>query len=132
MAFASCLVGSFCPLPVYYWELPLFLIYMFFVDQKKKKTTEGIMNYIHIDVCGPTKTVYLGGKHYFLTFVDDFSKRVWVYTMRTKDEVVGKFLVRKKMMENQTGRKIKVLRLDNGTKYKSDPIFYVCKEDDIS
>ena len=66
--------------------------------------TEGIMIYIHIDVCGPTKTASLGGKHYVLTFVDDFSKQVWVYTMRTKDEVVGKFLVRKKMMENQIGR----------------------------
>ena len=34
MAFASCLVGSFCPLSVYYWELSLFLIYMFFADSK--------------------------------------------------------------------------------------------------
>ena len=38
--------------------------------------TEGILDYIHTDVWGPTKTASLGGKHYFVTFVDDFSRRV--------------------------------------------------------
>ena len=79
--------------------------------------TEGILDYNHIDVWGPTKTASLGGKHYFVTFVDDFSRRVWVYTLKSKDEVFETFLVWKKMVENQTGRKIKVLRSDNGTKY---------------
>ena len=82
--------------------------------------TEGILDYIHTDVWGPNKTASLGGKHYFVTFVDDFSRRVWVYTMKSKDEVFETFLVLKKMVENQTGRKIKVLRSDNGTKYQND------------
>ena len=68
--------------------------------------TEGILDYIHTDVWGPTKTASLGGKHYFVTFVDDFSRRVWVYTMKSKDEVFETFLVWKKMVDNQTGRKI--------------------------
>ena len=38
--------------------------------------TGGILDYIHTDVWGPTKTTSLGGKHYFVIFVDDFSKRV--------------------------------------------------------
>ena len=79
--------------------------------------TEGILDYIHIDVWGLTKTASLGGKHYFVTFVDDFSRRVWVYMMKSKDEVFETFLVWKKMVENQTRRKIKVLRSDNGTEY---------------
>ena len=82
--------------------------------------TEGILDYIHTDVWGPTKTASLGGKHYFVTFVDDFSRRVWVYTLRSKDEVFETFLIWKKMVENQTGRKIKVLRSDNGTEYRND------------
>ena len=44
--------------------------------------TEGILDYIHTDVWGPTKTASLGGKHYFVTFVDDFSRRVWVYMLK--------------------------------------------------
>ena len=54
---------------------------------------EGILDYIHTDVWGPTKTASLGGKHYFVTFVDDFSIRVWVYTLKSKYEVFETFLV---------------------------------------
>ena len=94
--------------------------------------TEGILEYIHIDVWGPTKTASLEGKHYFVTFVDDFSRRVWVYMLKSKDKVFETFLVWKKMVENQTGRKIKVLRSDNGTKYQNDQFSYFCKKEGIS
>ena len=94
--------------------------------------TEGILDYIHTDVWGPTKTASLGGKHYFVTFVDDFSRRVWVYTLKSKDEVFETFLVWKKMVEIQTGRKIKVLRSDNGTEYRNDQFSIFCKKEGIS
>ena len=94
--------------------------------------TEGILDYIHTDIWGPAKTTSLGGKHYFVTFVDDFSRRVWVYTLKSKDEVFETFLVWKKMVENQTGRKIKVLRSDNGTEYINDQFSYFCNKEGIS
>ena len=94
--------------------------------------TEGILDYIHTDVWGPTKTASLGGKHYFVTFVDDFSRRVWVYTLKSKDEVFETFLVWKKMVEIQTERKIKVLRSDNGTEYRNDQFSIFCKKEGIS
>ena len=94
--------------------------------------TEGILDYIHTDVWRPTKTASLGGKHYFVTFVDEFSRRVWVYTLKSKDEVFETFLVWKKMVENQTGRKIKVLRSDNGTEYRNDQFLIFCKKEGIS
>ncbi|KAE8703105.1 hypothetical protein F3Y22_tig00110474pilonHSYRG00127 [Hibiscus syriacus] len=90
--------------------------------------TKCIVDYIHSDVWGPSKTSYLGGNHYFVTFVDVFSRRVWVYPMKSKDEVLRIFLKWKNMIENQTGRKIKRLRTDNGGEYKSDPFFDVCHE----
>ena len=93
--------------------------------------TEGILDYIHTDVWGPTKTAFLGGKHYFVTFVDDFSRRVWVYTLKSKDEVFETFLVWKKMVENQTWRNIKVLRSDNGTEYRNDQFSIFCKKEGI-
>ena len=94
--------------------------------------TEGILDYIHTGVWGPTKTASLGGKHYFVTFVDDFSRRVWVYMLKSKDEVFETFLVWKKMVENQTGRKIKVLRSDNGTEYRNDQFSIFYKKEGIS
>ena len=55
-----------------------------------------------------------------------------MYTLKSKDEVFETFLVWKKMVENQTGRKIKVLRSDNGTEYRNDQFYYICKKEDIS
>ena len=80
------------------------------------------------DVWGPSKIPLLEVKHYFITFVDDFSRRVWVYTMKTKDEVLEIFLNWKNMIENQTGRKIKQL---NDRKYRSDLFSNVCNEHGI-
>ena len=93
--------------------------------------TEGILDYVHSDVWGPSKNSSLGGNHYYVTFVDDFSRRVWVYTMKTKDEVLRIFLKWKKMVETQTGRKVKRLRTDNGGEFKNDPFLKVCEEEGI-
>jgi len=46
--------------------------------------TKGILDYVHTDVWGPTKTASIGGNHYFVTFIDDYSRRCWVYTMKYK------------------------------------------------
>ncbi|KAE8727553.1 putative serine/threonine-protein kinase WNK6 [Hibiscus syriacus] len=59
---------------------------------------------------------------------DDFSRRVWVYLMKSKDEVLRIFLKWKNMIENQAGRKIKRLRTANGGEYKSDSFFDVFHE----
>ncbi|GMP36216.1 hypothetical protein CsSME_00008418 [Camellia sinensis var. sinensis] len=89
--------------------------------------TKGILAYVHTDVWGPSKNASLGGKHYFVSFIDDFSRRVWIYTMKHKDEVLDIFLTWKKMIETQTGRRIKKLRSDTGGEYTSDPFFEVCQ-----
>ena len=33
----------------------------------------------------------LGGSRYFVTFIDDFSRKVWVYFIKQKSEVFEKF-----------------------------------------
>jgi len=38
--------------------------------------TERILNYIHTDVWGPTKMKPIGGNHYFVSFIDDFSRYI--------------------------------------------------------
>lgn len=93
--------------------------------------TSGVLDYVHSDVWGPSKNASLGGKHWFVSFIDDFSRRVWVYTMRHKDEVLEVFVKWKKATETQTGRKIKVLRSDNGGEYTSDPFLQVCQDEGI-
>jgi len=65
---------------------------------------------------------------YYETFIDDFSKKTWIYFMRTKDEVFSKFKEFKDQVENMTGKKIKVLRIDNGGEYTSNEFIDFCKE----
>ena len=93
--------------------------------------TQGLLDYIYTDVWGPSKTKSLEGNHYFVTFIDDLFRRIWVLLMKHKDEVFGVFLKWKKMVENQTGKKIKVLRSDNGGEYTSDPFKEYCQDEGI-
>lgn len=56
-----------------------------------------------------------------MTFIDDYSLKTWIYFLKTKesDEVLDRFKEFKGLVENQTGRKIKVLRSDNSGEYTS-------------
>ena len=40
------------------------------------------LDLVHSDVCGKLNTKSLGGAEYFLTFVDDKTRYVWVYTLK--------------------------------------------------
>lgn len=72
---------------------------------------------VHSDLCGPIKTPSLGGARYFLTFVDDYSRFVWVYMLKFKDEAVDMFKSWHSEVERQSGEKVKTLRTDNGCEY---------------
>ena len=53
--------------------------------------TKGTLNYIHSYLWGPSQTISLGRAKYFLSFIDDYSRMVWVYILKSKDEVFEKF-----------------------------------------
>ncbi|GKB40653.1 putative RNA-directed DNA polymerase [Tanacetum coccineum] len=72
---------------------------------------------IHLDVWGPYKVVSREGFRYFLTVVDDFSRSVWVYLLKTKDEVFEMFVSFYNLVLTQFNKKIKVIRSDNRTKF---------------
>ncbi|GJS75935.1 retrovirus-related pol polyprotein from transposon TNT 1-94 [Tanacetum coccineum] len=67
--------------------------------------------------CLARRVESLGGKRYFLSIIDDYSKRVWVYILNFKHEAFGKFKKWKQLVENQTGRMVKKLRMDNSLEF---------------
>ena len=69
----------------------------------------------------------LGGSLYYVTFIDDFSRKTWLYLLKTKDEVFSKFQEFKAEVENPTNKKIKTLRFDNGGEYTSKELVAFCK-----
>nr|GEZ05041.1 retrovirus-related Pol polyprotein from transposon TNT 1-94 [Tanacetum cinerariifolium] len=96
----------------------------------KKNVMENILDLVHSDVCGPMKTKTLGGCSYFVTFIDDHSRKVWVYTLKTKDQVLDVFKQFHALVERQTGKKLKCIRSDNGGEYIG-PFDAYCREHGI-
>nr|GEV99816.1 retrotransposon protein, putative, Ty1-copia subclass [Tanacetum cinerariifolium] len=54
-------------------------------------TIEGIMDYVHADLWGPSRVESKSGCRYFSSIVDDYSRRVWVHFLRHKNEAFSKF-----------------------------------------
>ncbi|CAI7889755.1 unnamed protein product [Closterium sp. NIES-54] len=73
---------------------------------------------VHMDVVGLTKAPSLSGSRYFLTIVDDHTRAVWVYPLKTKGEVAVAVL--KEWMpraRRESGHKVKMIRTDNGGEF---------------
>ena len=83
------------------------------------------------EVCDPMSHHSLGGTSYFVNFIDDSTRKVWAYPIRTKDRVFSIFSDWLTMVENQFGRKLKCLRIDNGGEFKSEEFVKFCQERSI-
>jgi hypothetical protein len=86
----------------------------------------GPLHLVHSDLCGPLSSPSFSGCKYFLTFIDDFSRRTWVYFLKLKSEVFDKFLVYKALVENKFGHQIQKLRKDNGGEYVNNNFTRYC------
>ncbi|KAL0721124.1 hypothetical protein Bca4012_035723 [Brassica carinata] len=83
-----------------------------------KHVTKSKMDYVHSDLWGaPTVPLSIVKCQYFITFIDDFTRKTWIYFLKTKDEAFSKFVEWKVLAENQTGKKLKTLRTDNGLEF---------------
>ena len=87
-----------------------------------------ILELIHSDVFGLVPIPSLGGSLYYVIFIDDFSRNTWLYFLKKKSEVFSKFKEYKALVENQIGKKIKVLRTDNGGDFYEKEFEKFCKE----
>ena len=82
-------------------------------------TTSMPLELVHSDKCGKMGHKSLGGAEYFLTLLDDKTHYIWVYPLKTKDQVFERFKEWQAEVENFTGRKVKTLRTDNGGEFTS-------------
>ncbi|KAJ0880933.1 putative RNA-directed DNA polymerase [Helianthus annuus] len=69
---------------------------------------------VHTDICGHITPMSQSNKRYVLVFIDDYSRKTWVYMLSTKGEAFKCFQRFKALVENETGNKIKTLRSDRG------------------
>ena len=77
------------------------------------------------------QTQTIGGSFYFLTFIDDFSMKTWIYFLRNKSDTFSRFKDFKALTEKQYGKFIKILRSDGGGEYNSHEFSDFCKQHGI-
>ena len=72
------------------------------------------MQRIQSEICGAIETPSLSHAVYFITFINDFSHKSWVYFLKHKSETFGIFQDFKSMVEKEYGESIKILKTNNG------------------
>ena len=76
-----------------------------------------VLDLVYSYVCDPIDVESLGCNKYFVTFIDDASRKVWVYFLKTKDQVFEHFKKFHVMVEREKGKPLKCLCTDNGGEY---------------
>ena len=97
----------------------------------KAERNNELLDLVHSDVCEFNGFLTRGGNKYFITFIDDYSRYVYVYLMKTKDESFHMFKCYKNLVENQLGKKVKILRNDRGGEYLPADFSQFCEENGI-
>ena len=86
------------------------------VGKEKKREKLELVNK---NVWGPAQVSSLGGSCYYVTFIDDATRKTWIYCIQNKSVVFDTFKKWKALVEIDTGKKLKCLRSDNGGEYYS-------------
>jgi hypothetical protein len=89
---------------------------------------EGILQLVHNDAFGLVSVPSLGKFVYYVSFIYDFSRNTWIYFLKKKYEVFGRFKEFKALVENQTEKIIKVLRIDNDEELYENEFEELCKK----
>ncbi|GJU12028.1 zinc finger, CCHC-type containing protein [Tanacetum coccineum] len=89
-----------------------------FPNQTNTKSLEPL-NLIFGDLCGPISPATESGKKYMFLLVDDCTRYMWVYFLKSKDEAFETFKEFKLKVENEVGKKLRSFRTDRGGEFTS-------------
>jgi hypothetical protein len=81
--------------------------------------SQGILDPVHYDVCGPMSSPSFSGCLYCFIFIDDYSRKCWIYFLKAKSDTFDKFKEYKAFIEKQTGKHIRILRTYKGGDFES-------------
>ena len=86
---------------------------------------------VHGDLCGPVTPATPGGRRYFLLLVDDLSRYMWVMVLGSKGEAADAIRHAQAAAEAECGRKLRVLRTDNGGEFTAAEFASYCADEGI-
>lgn len=93
--------------------------------------TTGLLDLVHMDICGPMENKSIGGSLYFVMFTDDYSRFTCIYFLSSRSEVFGRFKEYLTYSQRFTSSQLKVLRSDNGGEYTLREFDSFCKNHGI-
>lgn len=87
------------------------------IPKKAATRAASVLELVHTDLCGPVQNATPSGKRYFMTMIDDYSRFTEVYFLKHKSEAAKYVKEYIKFAENKFGKRVKVIRSDNGREY---------------
>lgn len=96
--------------------------------KKANFRTEGRLDLVHGDVCGPINTATHGGRRYFLLLVDDCTRYMWVVFLAGKGDAAASVQRVQAAAEAECGRPFRVFCIDNDGEFTSLEFAHHCEE----
>jgi hypothetical protein len=84
-------------------------------SKKGANRSSGILEIIHTNICSPDMDSH--GQRYFISFIDDYSRYMYLYMLHNKNEALDAFKIFKAEVDKQCGKQIKIVRSDRGGEY---------------
>ncbi|GJS15283.1 retrovirus-related pol polyprotein from transposon TNT 1-94 [Tanacetum coccineum] len=94
-------------------------------------SSEGWLQLLHMDLCGPMRVESINGKKYNLVIVDDYSRYTWTHFLRSKDETPEVLVDFLKMIQRGLQAQVITVRTDRGTKFLNKTLHAYFKEEGI-
>ena len=92
---------------------------------------KALLQLVHANIWGPSSTPCFGGRRYFLLFIDDYTRMMWVYFIQQKSDAFSCFKEFKALVEKQSGYSLKILRTDRGGEFNGHIFINFCNDHGI-
>nr|XP_043615735.1 uncharacterized protein LOC122587627 [Erigeron canadensis] len=93
--------------------------------------TTAVGDFVHLDLWGPYRIQSREGYKYFLTVVDDYSRVVWIFLLKGKEEIFESIVSFYNLLQTQFDKKVKIFRSDNGSEFINQKMSYFTREKGI-
>ena len=90
-----------------------------------------LLERVHCDVCGPLPPSF-GSYQYFILFICCYSRFIFVYFMKSRDEAAQHFIEFRSFAQNFSNQRIKILRVDNAPELVKGKLETFCKTEGIT
>jgi len=87
-----------------------------------------VLEMIHSDIIGPINPTSNDNFKFIITFIDDFSRKSWIFLMKDKSNATSIITDFLKYLDNHYHGMVKFFKSDNGKEYNNSKVKRMCKK----